>query len=149
MRLNMLPFAPGAPITRGRPAQPHGQAYYDSIFRLYAQWGVDYVKVDDIAYNALEGGKMIEDEVIMIHRAIDRCGRDMILSLSPGPAPIDQSRYTVPPCDHVAHHRDLWDRWEDMVEDMERCAQWAPYVGQGSWPDADMLLSGTSVAGGQ
>ena len=63
------------------PLSPNGQAYYDSIFRLYAQWGVDYVKVDDIAFNALEGGRMIEDEIIMIHRAIDRCGRDMICLL--------------------------------------------------------------------
>ncbi len=112
------------------------------FFRLYAQWGVDYVKVDDIAFNALEGGRMIEDEIIMIHRAIDRCGRDMILSLSPGPAPIDKAGIL---CRHATMWRitaDLWDRWEDMVEDMDRCAQWAPYVGQGSWPDADMLPLG-------
>lgn len=28
--------------------KPGAQAYYDSIFELYAGWGVDYVKVDDI-----------------------------------------------------------------------------------------------------
>ncbi len=28
---------------------PAARAYYDSIFRLYAEWGVDYVKCDDIA----------------------------------------------------------------------------------------------------
>lgn len=124
------------------PLSPNGQAYYDSIFRLYAQWGVDYVKVDDIAFNALEGGHMIEDEIIMIHRAIDRCGRDMILSLSPGPAPIDKADVL---CRHATMWRitaDLWDRWEDIVEDMDRCVQWAPYVGHGSWPDADMLPLG-------
>ena len=28
---------------------PDAKAYYDSIFRLYASWGVDFVKCDDIA----------------------------------------------------------------------------------------------------
>ena len=29
-------------------SKPGAQAYYDSIFQLYASWGVDFVKVDDI-----------------------------------------------------------------------------------------------------
>jgi len=30
-------------------SKPGAQEYYDSMFKLYAGWGVDYVKVDDIA----------------------------------------------------------------------------------------------------
>ncbi len=124
------------------PLSPNGQAYYDSIFQLYAQWGVDYVKVDDIAYNAWEKEGLVEDEIVMIHKAIDRCGRDMVLSLSPGPAPLSHADTL---CRHATMWRitaDLWDSWDDIVEDMDRCAQWAPYVGQGNWPDADMLPLG-------
>jgi alpha-glucosidase (family GH31 glycosyl hydrolase) len=28
--------------------KPEGQAYYNSIIQMYADWGVDYIKVDDI-----------------------------------------------------------------------------------------------------
>ena len=58
------------------------QAYYDSIFQLYAEWGVDYVKVDDIArpYH--------REEVEAIAGAIENSGREMVLSLSPGAAPM-------------------------------------------------------------
>ncbi len=61
------------------------QAYYDAIFELYASWGVDYVKVDDICnvkITPLEPYSA-RREIEMIRRAIDRCGRDMVLSLSP------------------------------------------------------------------
>ena len=29
-------------------AEPGAQEYYDSIFELYASWGVDYIKADDL-----------------------------------------------------------------------------------------------------
>ena len=31
-----------------RPEMPASQTYYDSIFALYADWGVDFIKCDDI-----------------------------------------------------------------------------------------------------
>lgn len=67
------------------------QAYYDSLFQLYASWGVDYVKVDDIAASRIYGYH--KDEVAMIRKAIDRCGREMVLSLSPGPAPAEEAEH--------------------------------------------------------
>ena len=32
---------------------PEGQLYYDSLMELYASWGVDFIKVDDIAYSTI------------------------------------------------------------------------------------------------
>ena len=63
-------------------SRPGAQEYYDSVFELFAAWGVDYVKVDDIArpYH--------EEEIGAIRRAIDRSGRPMVLSLSPGETPL-------------------------------------------------------------
>ncbi|GAA3263777.1 hypothetical protein GCM10020258_29520 [Sphingomonas yabuuchiae] len=29
--------------------RPGAQAYYDSVFALYASWGVDFVKMDDMS----------------------------------------------------------------------------------------------------
>ena len=58
-----------------------GQEYYDSIFRLYAEWGVDFVKCDDIAREYPHCRREIE----MISAACRKCGRSIVLSLSPGP----------------------------------------------------------------
>ncbi|MBR6781506.1 MAG: glycoside hydrolase family 27 protein, partial [Clostridia bacterium] len=66
------------------------QAYYNSIFELYASWDVDYVKVDDIANTEHfpNNPYSAEKEIEMIRKAIDNCGREMVLNLSPGPAPV-------------------------------------------------------------
>ena len=49
------------------------RAYYESIFALYAQWGVDFVKVDDIAREYPHCKREIE----LISEALRGCGRDM------------------------------------------------------------------------
>ena len=72
-------------------SQPKGQAYYDSIIELYASWGVDFIKCDDICNtdNLVEhspGAYARKHEVEMLSRAIAKAGRPMVLSLSPGPA---------------------------------------------------------------
>ncbi len=116
-----------------------GQAYYDSIFQLYASWGVDYVKVDDIArpYDAVQ-----KAEIEAIRKAIDKTGRPMVLSLSPGATPIEQG-------EHVMHHAnlwritdDFWDRWGALHAMFERVDTWTPYRRPGAWPDADMIPLG-------
>ncbi|AWB43082.1 alpha-galactosidase [Paenibacillus sp. CAA11] len=132
------------------PQAEGAQAYYDSLFELYAQWGVDFVKVDDIADSRLYGYHA--GEVELIRKAIDRCGREMVLSLSPGPAHLDQA-------EHLAEHAnmwrmtdDYWDYWELLKGMFERCEKWYPHVGPGHFPDCDMLPLGhlgiRSVDGG-
>ncbi|MCM1313554.1 MAG: NPCBM/NEW2 domain-containing protein [Bacteroides sp.] len=112
------------------------QEYYNSIFNLYASWGVDYVKVDDIArpYHTAE--------IEMIHKAIMQCGRPMVLSLSPGETPLDK-------IDHLRQNAnlwrtvdDFWDNWSQLNYQFGICAKWAPYIQEGHWPDADMLPLG-------
>lgn len=126
------------------------QAYYDSLFQMYAEWGVDYVKVDDIAASRLYGYHL--EEVELIRRAIDNCGRDMVLSLSPGPAPLEQSEHLVRHANLWRMTDDYWDHWHLLRDMFERCEKWAPYVGPGHWPDCDMLPLGhlgiRSVDGG-
>ena len=85
--------------------KPQSQAWYDSLFRQYAEWGVDFVKVDDVSYPYHAG------EIEQIRRAIDACGRPVVLSLSPGPTPIGYA-------DHVKKYANMWrisidvfDRW--------------------------------------
>ena len=73
------------PDSYGVKANAPGQAYYDGLMKLYAGWGVDFLKVDCISkpYNAPEIG--------MIRSAIDKTGRPMVLSLSPGPTPLQEA----------------------------------------------------------
>jgi len=61
--------------------RPGAQAYYDSLFELVASWGVDFVKIDDLSrpYNAFQRA-----ETEAIRQAIDRTGRAIVFSTSPG-----------------------------------------------------------------
>ncbi len=118
-------------------SRPGAQAYYDSTLQLYAQWGVDFLKADDMLwpYQAAD--------VEAYARAIERSGRDIALSLSPG-RDLSLSRL-----EHLREHAtmwricdDLWDRWEDVEANFARFARWAPHAGPAGWPDGDMLPLG-------
>jgi len=124
-------------------SKPGAQQYYDSVFAQFAEWGVDYVKVDDLSRPYFQN----LPEVEAIRHAIDKTGRPMVLSLSPGATDIRAA-------DHVAMHAnlwrisdDFWDRWLALREQFQRLAQWNPHRRPGAWPDADMLPLGTLVLG--
>lgn len=85
-----------------------GQGYYDSIFQMYADWGVDYVKVDDIARPYDEVQKA---EIEAIRKAIDKTGRDIVLSLSPGATPIEAGEHVMQHANLWRITDDFWDRW--------------------------------------
>lgn len=112
------------------------QEYYNSIFKLYASWGVDFIKVDDISfpYHA--------DEIEAVNKAIDNCGRKIVLSLSPGPAFIGNPKHLREHANMWRISADFWDKWESLVKQLHLCRQWAPFVTEGHWPDADMLPLG-------
>ena len=119
--------------------RPGAQAYYDSLFDLYAAWGVDLVKVDDIA-RPYDAGQQAEIEAI--RHAIDRTGRPIVLSLSPGDTPLERGEHVR---DHANMWRvsdDFWDRWTPLAEMFGRLDRWSRYRAPGAWPDADMLPFG-------
>ncbi|WP_422115850.1 glycoside hydrolase family 27 protein [Brachybacterium sp. UNK5269] len=116
---------------------PGAGAYYESVLALYASWGVDFLKVDDMLwpYQAAE--------IEAFSAAIEGCGRPMQLSLSPG------RDLSLTRLDHLREHAtmwricdDLWDRWEDVEANFARFARWAPHAGPEGWPDGDMLPLG-------
>lgn len=118
-------------------SKPGAQEYYDSVFALIASWDVDYVKVDDLSAPGYH-----QPEVEAIRKAIDKTGRPMVLSTSPGATPLASG-------DHVASHAnlwrisdDFWDQWIPLKEQFERTANWAKHTAPGHWPDADMLPFG-------
>ena len=93
-------------------ARPGAQEYYDSVFRLFAGWGLDFVKVDDLSYPYHQA------EIEGIRKAIDRCGHPIVFSTSPGEPPLKDGA-------HVAQNANMWR-----------------ISGEGHWPDADMLPVG-------
>ncbi|MBR1810319.1 MAG: glycoside hydrolase family 27 protein [Clostridia bacterium] len=124
--------------------QPGAQEYYDSLFELYAAWGVDFVKVDDICnteYNR-ENPYAAEKEIEMIRKAIDGCGREMVLSLSPGPADIRHAWHLAAHADMWRLTGDFWDERQKLIDMFRRCELWYAHVGDGHWPDCDMLPLG-------
>ena len=123
---------------------PAGQAYYDSVFQLYAQWGVDYIKCDDICNTNLyrERQYSARHEVEMLHKAIAGCGRPMGLSLSPGPALIEESWHYRKYANMWRITDDFWDNWETLLYMFDRCEKWQDHVSPGCWPDCDMLPLG-------
>lgn len=126
------------------PHVPAGQAYYNSIARLYASWGVDFIKADCIASHPYAG-----EEIRMLSAALQASGREMVLSLSPGPAPIDQASAFRQYSNMWRISNDVWDLWQGAADypqgvsqQFPRAARWAPLAGPGHWPDADMLALG-------
>ena len=123
---------------------PESQKYYDSILELYASWGVDYIKCDDIcnthAYK--ERPYMGRHEVEMLHHAIGHCGRDIVLSLSPGPALLEESAHYCTYANMWRITDDFWDFWPLLRKMFDFCEKWQYVVAPGCWPDCDMLPVG-------
>ena len=118
------------------------QAYYNSLLDLYASWGVDFIKVDDCSRSFIGVTDYFEQEIELLRHAIDHCGRDIVLSLSPGPTPIERAEHLKAYANMWRMTNDYWDRWEDLLFEFEKCHEWSMHVGPGHWPDADMLPIG-------
>lgn len=119
------------------PTKPGAQAYYDSLFQLYASWEIDLVKADDTMFPPYHAG-----EIEMIRRAIDRCGRPMVLSLSCGEAPRSRAHHLSANADMWRVSADFWDEWPSLKRNFELLDMWSPFIGRPGWPDADMLPLG-------
>ncbi|MCH5197520.1 MAG: glycoside hydrolase family 27 protein [Oscillospiraceae bacterium] len=120
------------------------QEYYNSLFELYASWDVDFVKVDDISNTEFSPNNpySAEKEIEMIRKAIDLCGRDMVLSLSPGPAPIEKAFHLQKNANMWRMSGDFWDRSEALDNMFRLCEKWYAHISPGCWPDCDMLPLG-------
>ena len=78
----------------------------------------------------------------MLHKAIRKSGRDIVLSLSPGPALIEKAWHYGKYANMWRITDDFWDRWDLLRNMFDRCELWQNHVAPGSWPDCDMLPLG-------
>ena len=120
------------------PSKEGAKEYYESIFELYASWGVDFIKCDDIARELPHE----ETELILLSNSLRNCGRDMVLSLSPGPALLEKAELYKQVSNMWRITDDFWDDWDALYNMFSRAEQWCTHTGAGHWPDADMLPIG-------
>jgi hypothetical protein len=123
-----------------------GKAWYDSIFAQYAAWGIDFVKVDDMLNPYSNPQDYHQAETDAIRAAIDKTGRSIVLSLSPGPM---QTRDIA----NLNKNANMWrivnDFWDtsglsSLSDEFSATGNWQATSGLvvGHWPDADMLPLG-------
>jgi alpha-galactosidase len=135
---------PWDPTNWGVKDNAAGQAWYDALLRQYAAWGVDFLKVDCIADHPYK-----LSEIRQIHLAIERSGRPIVLSLSPGPIALNHATEVSSLAQMWRISNDIWDVWKSdkpfprsVHSQFPLVAAWAPYARPGNWPDADMLAIG-------
>jgi alpha-galactosidase len=126
-----------------------GQAYYDSMLRKYASWGLDFIKVDCILDHPYR-----PTEIVQIAKAIGKTGRPIVLSLSPGPTAIEHAAEVGQLAQMWRISDDHWDVWSaehkpgagefpfGTRDAFDRLAKWEVYATAGNWPDEDMLPFG-------
>ena len=117
-----------------------GQLYYNSIFDLYAEWGVDFIKIDDLSR------PFHTDEIRMIRKAIDQTGRPIVLSLSPGKTQFEYAQDCLDNANMWRMMDDLWDTWSGVDLVFREAAEWAQYARPGNYADCDMLPLGHIAA---
>ncbi|MGL5434592.1 MAG: glycoside hydrolase family 27 protein [Lachnospiraceae bacterium] len=122
------------------PELPEAQLYYDSLMELYTAWDVDFLKVDDIASSKIFDCH--KGEIEILRKAIDKTGKEIVLSLSPGPAAVENGAFLQGNANMWRLTDDFWDIWEHLEDMFARCEKWAPFVRKGNWVDCDMLPLG-------
>ncbi|MBM6993795.1 MAG: NPCBM/NEW2 domain-containing protein [Prevotella sp.] len=113
-----------------------GQLYYNSIIQLYADWGVDFIKVDDISR------PYYTDEITMLRKAIDQCGRPIVLSLSPGKTQLQYADNCLSLANQWRMMDDLWDNWSNVKAVFNEAHAWEKVTRPGNYADCDMLPLG-------
>ena len=124
-------------------SKPAGQAYYDSLAKLYASWDVDFIKADDMSRARDPYGEVYHGpEIAALRNAMDHSGRPMVLSLSPGPTQLCDAEHVEKNSQMWRISNDIWDNWPELRNQFGYCRLWASHVGPNHWPDADMLPLG-------
>jgi alpha-galactosidase len=116
---------------------PGMQAYYNSIFELYASWGVDFVKVDDI--DLIKPNQVKDAEAI--EKAIAKCGRKIVFSYCSDQT-LAERQYVQNHADMYRITSDFWDSWRQLKGQFKKVADWLKFQRKGHWADLDMLPVG-------
>ena len=117
---------------------PASQAYYDSLVELYVEWGVDFIKADDMTSYPPK-----HDELKALRYAIERKGKGIVLSLSPGAVNPWDRNLLQHFADMYRASGDVYDNWEHIDRAFQKAKWFYQYSGPNGWMDMDMLVVGT------
>jgi alpha-galactosidase len=115
-------------------SKPGAQEFYDSVLAQVADWEFDFVKVDDL--NAYP------EEIIAVANAIEKCGRKIVYSLSPGGAVYMPDLPFYKRANMLRTTVDIWDRREDLDKAFAAWKRFEGIARRGFWPDLDMIPFG-------
>ena len=118
-------------------SKPGAQEYYNSMFTMFAEWGIDFIKADNMMFPEYHN-----DDIEMMRKAIDQSGRPMVFSVSNGEAPLAYGEHLRENTNLWRVSGDFWDYWAALKHNFDLLNQWSPFIGDGSWPDADMIPFG-------
>jgi len=116
-------------------SKPGAQEYYNSVIKQFADWGVDFIKVDDVIHKPRE--------IEAYRTAIDNCGRPMVLSLSPGSAAeVSNVEKTYTKANMFRITGDVWDKPLTFKQHFNRYKMFMKFSRPGMWADLDMTVLG-------
>ena len=116
--------------------KPGSREYYESLIELYTEWGVDYIKADNMT------NPYYTSEIEALSNAIKRSGRPIVLSLSAGPVPVSETDNLRKNAHIWRISGDMWDDWSFVKEQFEICREWQNNIIPHHWPDCDILPLG-------
>jgi hypothetical protein len=114
--------------------KPGAQEFYDSWVQQLADWGVDFIKADDIT------GFPREIEAVV--KAIEKCGRDIVLSLSPGGQTVRERMDAYLLTNMLRTTKDIWDNRADLNKAFDKWQEFNDIRQDGFWLDMDMIPFG-------
>lgn len=114
--------------------KPGAQVYYNTVIDRLANWGIDFIKVDDMVPNP--------HEIIAIARAIEEGGHTMIYSLSPGDVHHPTHLPYYKRANMLRITRDIWDNPLSIEKGFNAWDKFQTISGPGFWLDMDMIPFG-------
>ncbi len=137
--------SPGPRTCAGYPAS-YGHEEQDA--NTFAAWGIDYLKYDWCSAGSIYREADLQPIYQKMGDALQATGRPIVYSLCEyGFGSVEKWAPEV--------SGNLWrttgdisDKWESMIENIEKQAHTAPYAGPGHWNDPDMLEIGNGHMSG-
>ena len=108
---------------------------------LYASWGVDFIKVDDIAYSTIYRDSH-RKEIEGIRKAIDKTGRRLYFPFHRDRQDFRMEAFSkrMPICGDLQTISGMSGNCSMICSIVVR--YWSPFIRKGNWPDCDMLPLG-------
>jgi hypothetical protein len=115
-------------------SKPGAQDFYNSLINQMAEWGVDFIKYDDLV--------PFPEEIKGVAEAIDQCGRPIVYSLSPGGSVDPEHLDAFKTAQMLRVTPDIWDEQKGIDQCFTAWRKWQGKEESGFWIDMDMIPFG-------